>query len=98
MYNLNKVNTRSAVALAVSVNSPGGYPSQSHIIASQLRTFADKNKLKLYTFASDQAASGGYAILCIGDSVYAHRGSLVGNIGVVWKRYSLAGGLEFTGI
>jgi ClpP class serine protease len=93
MSALRNLNVSSAEALGVCVNSPGGYPSQSHIIATKLRSFADRNKLKLYTFATDEAASAGYAILCVGDEVYAHPSSLVGNIGVVFKRYSFSKGL-----
>ena len=64
---LSKLDTSRAVALAVSVNSPGGLPVQSDIIANKIRDFASKKNLKVYTFAKDLAASGGYYVLCTGN-------------------------------
>ena len=48
---LSKLNTSTAVALAVSVNSPGGLAVQSDIISNKIRDFAAKKNLKVYTFA-----------------------------------------------
>ena len=45
---LSKLDTSRAVALAVSVNSPGGLPVQSDIIANKIRDFATKRNLKVY--------------------------------------------------
>ena len=50
--------------------------------------------MKLYTFARDVAASGGYMILCAGDHVVADRTSIVGSIGVVFQKTKLKGLLE----
>lgn len=47
----------------------GGSPAQSEIICDQALTFCRANKLPLYTFAEDLAASGGYFISCIGFSI-----------------------------
>ena len=49
--------------VAISINSPGGSPVQSHLIYSYIRQLADKNKIKVLIFAEDVAASGGYLIL-----------------------------------
>ena len=45
--------------------------------------FAKERNLPFYTFAEDVAASGGYFILCAGETVYANEHSLVGSIGVI---------------
>lgn len=91
---LKKVSTLRATALAVVVNSPGGLPVQSQIISEKLRDFATKHNLKLYTFARDVAASGGYLVLCGGDHVVADSSSVVGSIGVVFQRLKLRGLME----
>ena len=95
---LSKLNTTGAVALAVSVNSPGGSPVQSEIISNKIRDFAIKKNLKVYTFAQDMAASGGYYVLCTGREVYANRTSLVGSIGVLVQKTNLDGLLERTNL
>lgn len=91
---LKKMDTSRAVALAVVVNSPGGLPVQSQLIADKLRDFSSSRNLKLYTFARDVAASGGYMILAAGDHVVADRSSIVGSIGVVFQKLKLKGLLE----
>lgn len=91
---LKKVGTSTAVGLAVVVNSPGGLPVQSQIIGEKVQDFASKHNLKLYTFARDVAASGGYVILSAGDHVVADKSSIVGSIGVVFTKLKLRGLLE----
>lgn len=91
---LKKINTSRAVALAVVVNSPGGLPVQSQIITEKLKEFSIKKNLKLYTFARDVAASGGYMVLCGGDHVVADQTSIVGSIGVVFQKLRLKGLIE----
>ena len=69
--------------VAISINSPGGSPVQSHLIYSYIRQLADKNKVKVIVFAEDVAASGGYFIACAGDEIYANSSSIIGSIGVI---------------
>ena len=69
--------------VAISINSPGGSPVQSHLIYSYIRQLAKKHKTKVYIFAEDVAASGGYFIACAGDEIYANSSSIVGSIGVI---------------
>jgi signal peptide peptidase SppA len=69
--------------VAISINSPGGSPVQSHLIYSYIRQLADKNKIKVLIFAEDVAASGGYLISCAGDEIYANSSSIIGSIGVI---------------
>jgi len=47
-------------------NFSGGSPTQSAIMLEKVQNFCDDNHLKLYTFAEDIAASGGYYLLCAG--------------------------------
>ena len=39
--------------VAISINSPGGSPVQSHLIYSYIRQLAEKNKVKVIIFAED---------------------------------------------
>lgn len=70
-------------AVALSVNSPGGSPVQSSLIAGRIRALAAEKKVPVFAFAEDVAASGGYWLLCAGDELYADESSIVGSIGVV---------------
>ena len=69
--------------VAISINSPGGSPVQSHLIYSYIRQLADKKKIKGLIFAEDVADSGGYLISCAGDEIYANSSSIIGSIGVI---------------
>ena len=58
---------KKAKVVAITINSPGGSPVQSHLIYKFIRAQAKKNKKKVLVFAEDVAASGGYLIACAGD-------------------------------
>ena len=45
---------------------------------------AEEKKVKVFTFAEDVAASGGYMLACAGDEIYANSSSIVGSIGVIY--------------
>ncbi|HWD05049.1 MAG TPA: S49 family peptidase [Amycolatopsis sp.] len=79
-------------AVALLINSPGGAPTQSGLIAERIRQLADEKNVPVLAFAEDVAASGGYWLACAADEIFAHRTSLVGSIGVI------SGGFGFTGL
>jgi len=70
-------------AVALAVNSPGGSPVQSALIAGRIRQLADENEVPVYAFCEDAAASGGYWLACAADTIYAQPASVVGSIGVI---------------
>ncbi len=74
---------RRVRAVALAINSPGGSPVQSALIAERIRQWAEEKDLPVYAFCEDAAASGGYWLACAADHVYAMPGSIVGSIGVV---------------
>ncbi len=76
-----KLDDVAAVALAV--NSPGGSPVQSALIARRVRALAEEHKKPVFAFAEDVAASGGYWLLTAADEIFADESSIVGSIGVV---------------
>ena len=73
--------------VAITINSPGGSPVQSHLIYKFIRAQAKKNKKKVIVFAEDVAASGGYLIACAGDEIYANSSSIIGSIGVIYSSF-----------
>ena len=89
---------KKALAVAISINSPGGSPVQSHLIYSYIRKQAKKNKKKVLVFAEDVAASGGYLIACAGDEIYANSSSIVGSIGVIYSSFGLQDLIKKAGI
>ena len=89
---------KKALAVAVSINSHGGSPVQSHLIYSYIRKQAKKNKKKVLVFAEDVAASGGYLIACAGDEIYANSSSIVGSIGVIYSSFGLQELIKKAGI
>jgi len=89
---------KKALAVAISINSPGGSPVQSHLIYSYIRKQAKKNKKKVLVFAEDVAASGGYLIACAGDEIYANSSSIIGSIGVIYSSFGLQELIKKAGI
>lgn len=89
---------KKAVAVALVVNSPGGAPTQSHLIHQRIRQLAEKNKKKVIVFVEDVAASGGYMISCAGDEIIADNYSIVGSIGVVSASFGFEKMLKKLGI
>jgi len=89
---------KKAKAIAISVNSPGGSPVQSHLIYSYIKKQAKKNKKKVLVFAEDVAASGGYLIACAGDEIYANSSSIIGSIGVIYSSFGLQELIKKAGI
>jgi signal peptide peptidase SppA len=72
-----------AKAVAIQINSPGGSAVQSTLIYQRIRALAAEKNLKVYVFAEDVAASGGYLLALACDEIYADASSIVGSIGVV---------------
>ena len=76
-------NMRTAKAVALLINSPGGSPVQSHLIYRRIRQLAAESSRPVIAFAEDVAASGGYMIACAADEIFCDPSSIVGSIGVV---------------
>ena len=56
---------------------------QSDLIASMIRTHADKAGVRVHAVIREVGASGGYWIACAADEIHANPMSIVGSIGVV---------------
>jgi len=74
-------------AVALVINSPGGSPVQSSLIAARIRRLADDKKIPVHAFVEDVAASGGYWLACAGDDIWVDDSSIVGSIGVIFAGF-----------
>ncbi len=89
---------KGAAAVAILVNSPGGSPVQSNLIFNRIRALAEKHDRKVFVFAEDVAASGGYFIALAGDEIYADPSSIVGSIGVISASFGFVKAIDKLGV
>lgn len=85
-------------AVALLVNSPGGSPTQSALVADRIRGLAAEREVPVLAFCEDVVASGGYWLACAADEIYAHPTSIVGSIGVISQGFGLEGLLQRIGV
>ena len=91
-------DTDRLLAVALSVNSPGGAATQSALVSDRIRGLAASRKVPVLAFCEDIAASGGYWLACAADEIFAHPTSIVGSIGVVSRSFGVSGLLERIGV
>jgi serine protease SohB len=89
---------KRAKAVALIINSPGGSPSQSHLIFKRIRQLSEEKKLPVIAFVEDVAASGGYMIACAADEIICDTYSIAGSIGVVGGTFGFHKLIEKIGI
>ena len=85
-------------AVALAINSPGGSPVQSSLIAARIRRLADKHDIPVHAFVEDVAASGGYWLASAADKIWADECSVVGSIGVISAGFGFTELIERHGI
>ncbi len=90
--------TRNARAVALVINSPGGSPSQSHLIMRRIRQLAAEKNLPVLAFIEDVGASGGYMLACAADEIICDQYSIVGSIGVVGGSFGFTGLMDKLGV
>lgn len=89
---------RGVKAVALAINSPGGSPVQSALIAGRVRALAREKNLPVFSFVEDVAASGGYWLACAADEIFADTNSIIGSIGVVSAGFGFPEALKKLGI
>ncbi len=67
----------------LDIDSPGGSPVQSDLIAARIRRRAQENGTATRAIIGETGASGGYWLACAADDIVAHPMSIVGSIGVI---------------
>jgi len=70
-------------AVALVINSPGGSPTQSALIAARIRRLADEKSIPVFAFCEDVAASGGYWLATAADEIFVDDNTIMGSIGVI---------------
>jgi len=89
-------NGRRPVIL--DIESPGGSPVQSDLIANMIRTHADRTGVRVHAVIREVGASGGYWLACAADEIHANPMSIVGSIGVVGGGFGFADLLNRLGV
>lgn len=85
-------------AVALIINSPGGSPSQSALIAKRIRDLAREKEKPVLAFCEDVAASGGYWLACAADEIFVQPTSIVGSIGVITSGFGFTELMERVGV
>ncbi len=67
--------------VVLDIESPGGSPVQSDLIASLIRRRAEEHKVRVVAVIREVGASGGYWLACAADEIHANPMSIVGSIG-----------------
>lgn len=89
---------KRAPAVALTINSPGGSPVQSSLIAKRIRDLAAEKHKPVIAFVEDIAASGGYWLALAADEIFVDRASILGSIGVISSGFGLDGAIARLGI
>lgn len=96
---LNKAERDEDVrAILLRINSPGGTVTSSDIIYHEIKTFKEKNNVRVYAQIMDLAASGGYYVAQAADTIVAHPTSITGSIGVITLKLNLSGLMDKLGV
>ena len=85
-------------AVALVINSPGGSPAQSALIAKRIRDLAREKEVPVLAFCEDVAASGGYWLACAADEIFVQPTSIVGSIGVITSGFGFTSLMEKLGV
>jgi signal peptide peptidase SppA len=84
--------------LLLDIESPGGSPVQSDLIASRIRRLAEEKKVRVVAVIGEVGASGGYWLACAADEIVANPMSVVGSIGVIGGGFGLGAALSRLGV
>ncbi|MFT6932962.1 MAG: serine protease SohB [Paracoccaceae bacterium] len=85
-------------AVALLINSPGGSPVQSSLIAARIRRLSVEKDIPVHAFVEDVAASGGYWLACAADHIWVDASSIVGSVGVISASFGFHELMERQGI
>ena len=86
-------------AIVLRVNSPGGDGLASDLVWREIKkTVSGDNRKPFIVSMGDVAASGGYYISCIADTIIADPGTITGSIGVISGKFDFSGFYDKIGI
>ena len=91
-------NMPKLAGVCLLINSPGGSPVQSELIASRIIQLSKEKEVPVYAFVEDIAASGGYFLAISADKIFASKSSIIGSIGVVSRSFGMSEMIKKLGI
>jgi protease-4 len=89
---------KSAQAIVLRINSPGGSPVQAGIVNDEIKRLKAKHNKRVYAVVEEICASGAYYIAVAADEIYVDKASLVGSIGVLMDGFGFTGTMEKLGV
>ena len=95
---IEKAFAKKPKAVALIINSPGGSPVQSSLIAARIRRLSEEKRIPVHAFVEDMAASGGYWLACAADQIWVDPSSILGSIGVIFSGFGFPEALARHGI
>lgn len=87
-YDCVKERVRAALesgasCVLLSVDSPGGLVAGCFDTVRECRAMARAAGIPIYSYIDAQSASGGYALACIGETIFIPPSGIAGSIGVI---------------
>ena len=96
---INKLfSFKKSPAVALIINSPGGSPTQSSLIAERIINKSKEKNKKVIAFVEDVAASGGYWLACSADEIFIDQNSVIGSIGVISPGFGFVNFIKKIGV
>ena len=94
----NAFEDKSATAVVLRINSPGGSLVQSGLINDEIHRLKALHKKKLYAVVEEVCASGAYYVAVAADEIYVDKASIVGSIGVLMDGFGFTGLMDKLGV
>ncbi len=96
---LEKATRDDAVkAIILAIDSPGGEVTASDVIHHAIMTAKKKSDVPVVASLGPLAASGGYYVATAADWIVAHRTTLTGSIGVIFRLWNYRGLMDKVGV
>lgn len=89
---------KSARALVLLINSPGGSPVQAGLINDEIRRLRALHDKPIYAVVEETCASAAYYVASAADKIYVDKASIVGSIGVLMDGFGFVGTMEKLGV
>lgn len=89
---------KNVKAVVLNINSPGGSPVQSELIAKRIMQLSIEKNIQVIAFVEDIAASGGYWIACAAGEIIAASNSILGSLGVIFSGFGFTEAITKIGV
>jgi protease-4 len=95
----NAFDEKSAQAVVLRFNSPGGSPVQAGIVYDEIRRLRSLHPgKKVYAVCEEMCASGAYYMAVAADEIFVDKATIVGSIGVLIDGFGFTGLMEKAGV